>query len=72
MSSTDAATYYSPTSAYVRDELSEAFLTSADYMGNHLSVSYKSTGSGLTHSDVLDEIEVTDAVALWYVKSNSI
>lgn len=61
MSSTDAATYYSPTSAYVRDELSEAFLTSADYMGNHLSVSYKSTGSGLTHSDVLDEIEVTDA-----------
>lgn len=61
MSSTDAATYYSPTSAYVRDELSEAFLTSADYMGNHLSVSYKSTGGELTHSDVLDEIEVTDA-----------
>lgn len=61
MSSTDAATYYSPTSSYVRDELSEAFLTDADYMGNHLSVSYKSIGSELTHSDVLNEIEVTDA-----------
>lgn len=61
MSSAEATSYYSPASSYIWDELSEAFLTDVDYMGNHLSVSYKSTGSELTYSRVLDEIAVTDA-----------
>lgn len=61
MSDADALTYYSPNSSHVRDQLSEAHLTSVDYMGNHLHVSYRGVGSGLTYSEVLDEITVTDA-----------
>lgn len=60
MSDTEKMTYYSPTASYLPDDISLAYLTDADYMGNHLSVSYKDIGSSTTHSKVLDEIIVTD------------
>lgn len=61
ISDTDAASYYSPTFSHIPDDLSVALLTDVNYMGNHVTVSYKDIGSGVTHNEALDEIKVTDA-----------
>lgn len=57
-----AGTYFPPSCSHISGYMSMALLTDTYFMGNRLSVSYKTVGNptNATQSTVLDEIEVTN------------
>ena len=55
-----AGVHYPPASSYVNEIASEARLEKVHFFNNTLSVTYRETGTNVTHSDVYKKMEVTD------------
>lgn len=60
ISQSEAGVSYPSISRFVSGYMSNARLTGASFMGNNLSINYKSVGSTPHNGDVIDEIEVTN------------
>lgn len=57
----DAGLDLSESSHYLPGDLTTVLLSEVNFLGNRLSVSYKSVGDNTTRSDVLNEMEIRDA-----------
>lgn len=55
-----AGVHYPPASSYVNEFAIEARLEKVHFFNNTLSVTYRETGTGDTHSEVYKKMEVTD------------
>lgn len=60
ISEKDVETKFPATERYVSGYMNIARITGVEFLGNHLTVSYKSVGVVPHNGDVIDEIEVTD------------
>lgn len=56
-----AGVYYPHSNSYINEFATETRLDKVRFFGNTLSVSYAESGTGDTHSDVYNRMEVTDA-----------